>query len=117
MDIEISGVLREGDECIILKVVDDCNLWPYVLIDNTYGPDGKVSNINRHLFIFPNKNVSEGDYIAIYTKVGTNTSFTNSQGSTTHKFFWGYDNDYRIWNKGGDRALLIKVSEYKNSNL
>ena len=31
MDIEISGVLREGDECIILKVVDDCNLWPYVL--------------------------------------------------------------------------------------
>lgn len=91
MDIEISGVLREGDECIILKVVDDCNLWPYVLIDNTYGPDGKVSNINRHLFIFPNKNVSEGDYIAIYTKVGTNTSFTNSQGSTTHKFFWGYE--------------------------
>lgn len=117
MDIEISGIKRVPDECIVLKVIEDCNLWPYVLIDNTFGPDGQVSNINRHLFVFPNMNVSEGDFIAVYTKSGTNSSFKNRHGSSTHMFFWGYDNDYRIWNKGGDRALLIKVSEFKNSNL
>lgn len=114
MEIIINKVIREEDERIILSVTEDCNLWPYILMDTAYDENGRVSNINRHVYIFENQNVKCGDYVVVHTGKGENTTFTNKKGTTTFSYFWGFDSSVKMWNNVIDRALIVKVAEYKN---
>ena len=51
-----------------MKAVRACNLNEYIVLDATYDEDGIVSNKHRHVYIMPNVNVNEGDFIWLYTK-------------------------------------------------
>lgn len=117
MDLEIVDVRRGENECLVLKVVNDCNLWPYLLLDTTFDDSGMVSNINRHVYIFENYNVSSGDFVVIFSQKGKNRHFVNKTGSKTHAYYWGYEDGVNIWNGNGDKALLIKASEFKITRL
>lgn len=115
MDLSIIKVERQQGERIILYVENNCNTWPYILFDTTYDEEGRVTNLNRHSFIFPNLDVNTGDFIVIYTGNGKNNSFRNKRGTTTHALYWGLD--VNIWNSSQDSALLVKVEEYKRVNV
>lgn len=117
MDIEIIEVKRSDTECIIFKVLKDCNLWPYILMDTTYDEGGNATNVNRHVYIFENYNVVAGDYVILYTHKGTTEHFKNRSGSKTHTYYWGFEEGTHIWNNEGDKTLLVKVSEYKFTRL
>lgn len=112
MDLEIVRVDRGEKEQIVLKVARDCNLWPYIIFDTTYGEEGGTSNVYRHSFIFPNLNVSAGDYVVIRTRKGETESFKNRAKTNTYIFYWGFDEGVKLWNKEGDKALIVKVEEY-----
>lgn len=115
MDLSIIKVERQQDERIILFVENSCNTWPYILFDTTYDDDGRVTNRNRHSFIFPNLDVTTGDFIVIYTGNGSYNSFRNKRGTTTHVLYWGLE--VNIWNSRQDSALLVKVEEHKRVNV
>lgn len=112
MELVIKKILKESDkEFVLLKVEEDCNLWPFIIFDATYNEQGDSSNLNRHSFIFPSQNVKNGDFVIVYTSKGEARHFRNRAGTTTWIYYWGLD--VTVWNNRGDEALLIKVAEYK----
>lgn len=112
LDIELVKVVHKENEQLVFRVLTDCNLWPYLIFDVLYDDNGVVSNSLRHSFVFPNYNVNSGDYIVLRTNRGQNESFTNRVKTKTHIFYWGFDDGTVLW-RGGNKALIVKASEYK----
>lgn len=57
MHLQILKVRDAGDlekERIILKAAQDCEISWYILFDNTFDKEGKVSNLWRHVYISEN---------------------------------------------------------------
>jgi len=120
MDIEISHVKDKGDqeeERIFLKVNSDCNLNRYILFDSTF-EDDEVSNKHRHSFFWKPYDVKQGDLVVVYSKEGKQGASPSlkDKTKTTHFFYWGMD-EQTIWNKGGDRALLVHVDDFHSKNV
>ena len=109
MHLQILKVRDQGDlenERIILKASKDCEISWYILFDNTYDDDGELSSLWRHMYIFPKIQVKAGDFIWLYTKAGNDINRGNNSNTTTHLLYWGLDET--IWNKGNDKAHLVK---------
>lgn len=109
MDLQIIKVADTGDlekERVIIKVLRDCLISCYLIFDNTYNEDGTLSNLWRHLYIFPKKMVKAGDFIWVYTKEGVDTQRGNDSNTTTHVLYWGFAET--IWNHDEDKAYLVK---------
>lgn len=113
MKLKILYVKESGNlqkERVVLKVLSKTDIGNYVLSDTTYHDDESVSNKLRHIFWFPDKIVNAGDYIALYTKSGTDREFENKSNTITHRFHWGIEKS--IWNKDGDGAVVFQISEW-----
>ena len=70
MSFQILKVKDRGDldkERVILKANKDCEISWYILFDNTYNDDGTISNIWRHMYIFPQITIKQGDFVWLYT--------------------------------------------------
>lgn len=109
MTFQILKVKDAGDlenERVVLKANKDCEISWYILFDNTYDEDGNMSNLLRHMYIFPDIQIKAGDYVWLYTKKGEDTNRGNKANTTTHLLFWGLDET--IWNDKGDTAHLVK---------
>ena len=76
---------RTDNERVVLKVLSKCNINSYILFDTTFDESGIVSNKHRHLFVFPDLVVEEGDFIWLYTKSGSYGTHKNTSGTITHK--------------------------------
>lgn len=109
MELEILKVVREDTERIVIRVLEDCNLWPYILMVSL---DSNYPNASRRAYIFENYNVRKGDYIVIYTGVGETRHFNNRISTTTHEYFWGNNDSIRLWRRDAT-ALLVKVDDFK----
>ena len=96
-------------ERIVFRVLEDCNLSRFILMDNSYDEDGNVSNVHRHSFVLPNMNVSKGDFLRVYTHKGEAKSFTNKSQTITHEIYWGFKSEVSIWNKDVDKAYIYKI--------
>lgn len=118
MKIVIEGIRNQGDfdeELVLLKVKDICDAGMYVLCDTTYTADGKISAKLRHQFWLPDKKVEKGDFIRVHTKPGTNSSFRNTSGTTTHDFYWGLKT--AVWNNDKDCGVLFEVNEWHHKGV
>ncbi len=116
LEIEFVRVEHREYEQIIFRVVSDCNLWPYIVFDVGYDEDGHVSNALRHSFVFPNLDVSAGDFIVLRSGRGRYDSFPNRVKTKTHIFYWGFEDNVVLW-RNGSKALIVKASEYKFASL
>src|SRR5437763_16335917 len=113
MNLEIIKIHNHGDqneEYVEFKATAACNLDHYIITDNTYTPDGHISNKLRHPFWFTSQNVRAGDYVFLYTKPGSSDSFQNKAGSTTYRFYWGVREP--LWNDTGDCAVLFELNTW-----
>lgn len=118
MDLEIRRIKNAGtvEECLVLRVKEDCNSGDYLVFDETYNEDGSVSNKLRHLYIFDSHSLSEGDFIWLFThKEGHYDTHKNKSKTTTHKFYWGLGNS--IWNQEGDKVYVIHYVEWMMKTL
>ena len=114
MKIEIVSIHEMGkrnEEYVKIKVLESCDLKYYIVADTTYTSDSSISNKMRHMYWFKTKDVSQGDYVFLYTGKGQDRSFANNVKTTTHVFYCGVDN--AIWNDDGDGAILFAVSGWK----
>ena len=71
-----------------------------------------TNNKHRHIFIFPDLVVAEGDFIWLYTKNGSYGTHKNTSGTNTHKIYWGLKN--HIWNNEGDKAYLMHYDDWES---
>jgi hypothetical protein len=114
MKMKIHAIEGKGNldkEVIWLDVVEDiAELKYYMVCDTTYTDDKHISNELRHVYWFRSKSVKKGDWIALHTKNGTNSTNSNNRGGTTHHFYWNLGRT--IWNKDGDAAVLFKVDTW-----
>lgn len=111
MKLSIFSIENKGDlaqEVLWLEAKDACDLSSYIVIDTTFTESGNVSNKLRRVFWFPPTTVSKGDLIALRTTVGRQQNGPNSRKTITHTFFWNLQET--TWNKDGDCAVLIEIS-------
>ena len=115
MKIKIHSIENKGNldkEVIWLDVLEDVsNLSYYMVCDSSYTDDNHISDEHRHVYWFPAKSVKKGDWIALQTKDGKNTTASNERKTTTHRFYWNLGRT--IWNKDGDCAVLFQLTTWK----
>jgi len=115
MDIRVVHVEGHGEldkEHILLVADSQANLWNYILSDSTYHGDGSSSNKHRHVFDFDELaaiTLKKDDLVFLYTKNGKFGIHTLPSGTKAYFVYWGLSET--VWNKNGDEAILIKVSE------
>lgn len=115
MNVEIRSIRNPGeleDERLVLRVLRDCDIGRYFTFDTTYTEDGRVSNLVRHPYWFPDKEVKAGDLVVVYTKTGRQSQKVNNDGSTSHFFYRGIDRT--IWNQERDCAVVLEISDWKS---
>lgn len=116
MKLRIKSISNKGgfeDEYVSLEVLEDCDIGTHILADSTYTGEGKVSSKVRHMYWFPDKLVSKGDFVRLFTRSprdGEDRSWRNTAGTTTHAFFWGLRT--AVWNDEGDCAVLFDIREW-----
>ncbi len=118
MKLEIIGIDNEGgleNECVNLKVLEDCNLGNYLIADCTYVDEHAISNKARHTFFFPDWNVKKGHEVLLWTYGDFNPKTVENDGLVIHNFFWRFDTE--IWNNEGDCAFLCELSDWKAFNV
>jgi hypothetical protein len=114
MKVRIISVHGHGDydkEHVLMEVLRDCDIGNFILADSTYTNEHKISNRLRHILWIPDKFVKQGDLVSVWTKSGTNTTVTNDQGRTIHRFFW--DLKTAVWNDEGDCAVLFDINAWR----
>ena len=114
MHLKIRKVGGQGNiakEVVMLKASQDIlNLDFYAICDNTY-KEGKISNKERHFFWLPDIEVKKGEYVAVWTKAGTQERYVDSpKNRVIHRVYWGLDQ--HVWNKDGDQVTLIHFDSW-----
>lgn len=114
MDLKLIAIkdVQTDDERVVIKVLSKCNLNNYIIFDTTFTENGILSNKHRHLFVFPNLIVNEGDYIWLYSNIGSYGTHRNISKTITHKLYWGMEN--HIWNNEGDKAYLLHYDDWES---
>ena len=114
MDAFIKYALDKGTlpkERIVLKITRDTDIGQYVIFDTTFNEDGDTTNLLRHVFWFPDKAVSKGDTVIVYTKEGNDSEQKTKAGRVSHFFYWGLD--HTVWNQEGDGAVLLEIGQWE----
>ena len=113
MDISLDRIVNAGEEneYLLMSVNKDCNLGKFLVYDTTYDQDGNVSNKLPHLYRFPAKDIKKEriPLIRLYTcKNYATQEWVNPRGVNNLILSWRLQET--IWNKEGDRANLIEIS-------
>lgn len=117
MKLNILYAKDKGDitkERLVLKVLEDANTSGYVVVDATYDSDGDLSNLGKHAYKFPSKDVKKGDYVILFTKAAGSAAKVeeeNQSSTTNHNFYWG--RKATVWNKDGDYCTLLYIVDSK----
>lgn len=115
MDIEILSIQGQGNasqEVVLLRIVNDCAMHHYSVVDTTYQGDG-VSNKARHFYWFPVSDAKKGELVALWTGVGQDRVQTMSDGTRWIHRYWGLESP--IWNNQEDAAVLFRHLEWKTT--
>ena len=80
MDLEIITIADRGNdnERLIMKAIRKCSLNEYIVLDTTYDEKGIASNKYRHVFIMPDIEVNDGDFVWLYTHKGKYHTHNNN---------------------------------------
>lgn len=122
MDVSIIGIRDAATEKerLLLRVENDCDLYGYIILDNTFNDKGTLSNTHRHVYVFPSHRVVEGDIVRLYTKRGEPYTKEGGFGEAKvvyHNFFWNFDEGSTIWNEAGDTPHVIHFDESTPSRI
>jgi hypothetical protein len=118
MDLEIKYVKDKGiinKERLVLNTISKTNVGFYLVLDTTFNEDDEPTNLLRHSFWFPDKDIQKGDVVVLYTKEGIDKEIINKKGNRTHFFYWGLKKT--VWNIKGEGAVLIEVNNWSSKKV
>lgn len=113
MKIKIESIADQGlldKERIVMKVLSDTDVGYYAIFETRRSDRGVTAGV-RDAFWFPDKVVSSGDYVVLYSKAGQQSEKTPSGGNKSHFFYWG--SDKAKWSSTETAPVLLLVSEWK----
>ena len=114
MNIRIQTVADKGvleKERLILRVLSDTDVGEYVLFRAGYR-DGSVTTGVRNTLWFPDKAVSKGDLVVVYTKSGRENERRKDDGLMLHFFYWGLNE--AIWNSDDHAPVILQVQVWES---
>jgi hypothetical protein len=110
MSLKIINLIKDGgkdNEYILLVATQNVNISSYAVVDRTFDKNGNLSNVYKHFYRFPSKDVKKGEYVSLRTGKGKNI-ISDIGGKPVHRFFWG--SDAALWNDSEvEKAELLKV--------
>ncbi len=113
MKVEIQSVVNKGNlerERLVLKVLLGTDIGDYVVFCAAHS-EGSLTTDIRNAFWFPDKVVSKGDSVVVYTKSGIDKERMRRDGSKLHFFYWGLDNS--IWRQTDHAPVLLHAPEWE----
>ena len=119
MSLKIIAIHNHGDaeqEYLMLQATENINIGFFAVVDRTFNKGGKLSNVHRHYYRFPTKQIKKDEYVSLRTSKGDYEFDKTKGGDPMHRFYWG--SDAPIWNDTNtEQAELLKVAtiEYVNA--
>lgn len=111
MSLKIINLVKEGGkdkEYILLKATENVNIGNYAIVDRTFSKDGNLSNIHKHFYRFPSKEIKKSEFVSLRTGKGKNT-VGEIDNIPVHRFFWG--SNAALWNDSEvEKAELLKIT-------
>jgi hypothetical protein len=115
--LEIIKVADAGNlqkERVIMRMGESASLINFLLINsNSAGDSGQVRDLNDHVFWFPDKVVSQGDYVRLYTRAGevsTQAAMYQGKPATFHNLFWRKKNP--VWGGTSNAVVIFRVQTW-----
>ena len=113
MKINIQTIVDRGvldKERVVFEVQEDDFLGGYLVLKTKKTGESTVSSITRGTYWFPDKDVKKGDLVVLYTKKGVNTEKKNTDGTTTHFYYW--QKEEVLWGVDEDVVLLARLQDW-----
>ena len=117
MSVRIKSIAAAGNldkERIVMSVLAKDDIGSYAVLRSHCRDDGGVTTKVSHVFWFPDKLVASGDFVVLYSKEGVNKSRANTNGTSSHFFYWRSDKP--LWKGSGYAAVLLHVDEWDSYN-
>jgi hypothetical protein len=107
MTVQITSIADAGKldkERVVMKVSSDDDMTSYAVFAAFSGDMGALSGNIPNAYWFQAWQVKRGDFVVLYTKVGTESQKKNANGTTSHFFYWGLS--FPLWTTGKIAALV-----------
>ena len=99
------------EERVVLRPSVRVNLMDYMVVPMKCGPDpANAEDLNSEVYWFPDKVVEAGDFVLLYTKSGSDYTFTESNGREVHVLYWGRER--AVWKDSASVVAILRVSEW-----
>jgi hypothetical protein len=105
------GIYKE--ERVILKAETDLELGNFIFCRSTRGKADKTSSVSAlvaDVNWLPDRKIKAGDFILLYTCVGSDRTFQNKNGTVSHVLY--LDIDEAIWTDGEKAAVLFELANW-----
>ena len=112
MQVKIGYVADEGDldrERLVLRAKRNADIGDFLLI-RTSVRDGEVTTDVKDSFWFPDRSVSAGDLVVVYSKAGSDRKKKIEGGRTAHFFYWGQEAP--LWDDESFAAVLLHAPDW-----
>lgn len=112
MNLTIKSVADAGDinkERIVFQVINDADVGQYAIF-RAANSDEMVTTDVTHVFWFPDKSVSVGDHVVVYTKSGSDKEKLLNSGSKSHFFYWGKSES--LWGTDRYSVVILQVDTW-----
>ncbi len=107
--IKILGKGNYWQECLVLEVLQDCNIGMHVVIKATFSDSSEEYLNCRDVYWFSQQNAKEGDLIWLYSCTGNDGVLIENSKITIHTLFWGLP--AAIWSNGADVVVLAEATD------
>lgn len=120
MKLEITNIKTPGTldtERVVLLAKEAVDIGNYYIVDETFDEEGKLSNIGRHVYKFPSKQIAKDEHVVLYTRAKHRDSINEKLDPDNNKlkyhfFYWGREKT--VWNANGkDTCTLLEVHHKK----
>jgi hypothetical protein len=93
MKLEVKSTQGAGDlnqERVVLQATENLDIGLHMVLGARRGKTsrGVLGGSIPHSFWLPDKKISKGDFVVLYTKNGANSEKKNEEGNITHFFYW-----------------------------
>ncbi len=116
MKLEVKKIYSKGayrQECVVLKVLEDCEIGRYLISKAGFSDHGKVAVRCKQAYWFPDQKVKKGDFVWLYTRAagaGEQDFWNSGPKATTYTFFWGLGME--VWDNEWEYIVIVEAAEW-----
>lgn len=114
MDLRLHAIREPGDldrERVVLKAETDTDTGRHLLLSARSSNDRLLGGHVPNCYWFPDRHISAGDWVVLYSKRGSVKVRDNKSGSKSYFFYWGLDQP--LWQDHELRPVLIRVGAWR----